>query len=622
MDCKVFLGICASLTLIKSHAQLSSPIEHITVTVERNLTTADKNDIVHINLDELHSSPSKIADAVAQLPGVSLNGQGGMWQTYAIRGFSRWRVLSKVAGVPINTERRAGSALSFIDPNLLDNITVNKGASSMFYGSGALGGVVDLNVKIDEPTSLSLYQSSFANEQAISITGSNEQLSYGVAYRHAKNEQDIKNNPLLSQFEQLSNFVHWQHPLSNNLAINYSFISSDASNIGKSNNQYPDKKITLYPNALHIINKVELSDYDNWSVASYSHYQKWQSKITRVNKRDNVVDYQSHDFGFIGQKNWQLSRLNGRLGIEIEQRDNVKVEEMQYNLANELDWKKINLSAQQNAYAAYIDANLMFDSIVLNMGTRLDYYHQSAQHGSRSAHKVTGFISAHKTINQTYFFSAKMASGFRFPSLTESYFNGTTGRGKIIGNSNLVSEKVLNSEINIQAKFSNLSWDFSIFNSTIDDYIERVTVGDGILSYQNITQGTIYGLEQQLTLQLSQSLTLSWQYQWQQGRTQNDLNLADISPAEHGLTLSQQENNYKVSLQYRYRLDKSDITVSEQELSKSHVFSLRGDYSLANNLQFSLTIENLFNENYLTTADELANFMPDRHVQLSMIYTL
>lgn len=89
MYCKILIGICASLIVNKSHAQLTSAIEHITVAVERNLISSDQNDINQINLDELHFKPSKISDALAQLPGVSLNGQGGMWQTYVIRGFSR-----------------------------------------------------------------------------------------------------------------------------------------------------------------------------------------------------------------------------------------------------------------------------------------------------------------------------------------------------------------------------------------------------------------------------------------------------------------------------------------------------------------------------------------------------
>ena len=622
MYCKILIGICASLIVNKSHAQLTSAIEHITVAVERNLISSDQNDINQINLDELHFKPSKISDALAQLPGVSLNGQGGMWQTYVIRGFSRWRILSKVANVPINTERRAGSALSFIDPSLVAGIAVNKGASSTFYGSGALGGVVDLNFKLDEPTRFSLSQSSFANEKAFSMTGSDDNLSFGIAYRQAQNEKDLNNNPLLSQFKQASSFINWQHELSNDLLINYLFVASDASDIGKSNNQYPNKKITLYPDALHIINKLALSDYDNWSIASYSHYQKWQNKVTRVNKRCNLVDYKSHDWGFMGQKNWQFDSFNGRIGLDIDQRDNVKVEEEQYNLDNELDWEKNNLSAKQSAYAGYIDANLVFDAVAINMGSRIDYYNQSSKSILKADHKVTGFISLNKVVNKEWLLSAKVASGFRYPSLTERYFDGTTGRGKVLGNPELSPEKVLNTELNLKADFSDISWEFSIFNSQIDDYIERVTVADELFSYQNITQGVIYGFEQRLALQLNPSIKLIWQFQWQQGRTQEKLNLADISPAEHDLTLTHQANSYKMSLKYRYRLAKSDISTSEQVLEKAHIFSIRADSYLGDNIQISLAIENIFNENYLTTADELANLMPGRHINLSLSYTL
>ena len=90
---------------------------------------------------ETDGATSTVAEVVATSPGVSLNGQGGHFQVFSIRGVSRHRVMNLVSGIRINSERRAGAPVSFIDPLLLGTVEVQRGPSTTFHGSGALGGV-------------------------------------------------------------------------------------------------------------------------------------------------------------------------------------------------------------------------------------------------------------------------------------------------------------------------------------------------------------------------------------------------------------------------------------------------------------------------------------------------
>ena len=75
-----------------------------------------------------------IADLVAEAPGVSQNGQGGLFQTYSVRGVSRQRILTLVEGMRIVGERRAGVSASFLDPLLLGSVEVVRGPSSTYWG--------------------------------------------------------------------------------------------------------------------------------------------------------------------------------------------------------------------------------------------------------------------------------------------------------------------------------------------------------------------------------------------------------------------------------------------------------------------------------------------------------
>jgi outer membrane receptor protein involved in Fe transport len=87
---------------------------------------------------------TNVGELLAQTAAVSENGQGGAFQTFSIRGVSRQRVLTLVSGMRMVSERRAGVSASFVDPLLLGAIDVVRGPSSTYYGSGALGGVVQL----------------------------------------------------------------------------------------------------------------------------------------------------------------------------------------------------------------------------------------------------------------------------------------------------------------------------------------------------------------------------------------------------------------------------------------------------------------------------------------------
>ncbi len=54
-----------------------------------------------------------VNDSLLRSPIISLNGQGGLLQNVSVRGFSRWRVQTLLDGVPIISDRRAGSSYGF-----------------------------------------------------------------------------------------------------------------------------------------------------------------------------------------------------------------------------------------------------------------------------------------------------------------------------------------------------------------------------------------------------------------------------------------------------------------------------------------------------------------------------
>ncbi len=83
------------------------------------------------------------ADALRRETGISIV-RDAIWATsLSVRGLSEQRLIIMVDGDRIQTATDHSAALSVVDMNSLEKIEVIKGASSVLYGTGAMGGVVN-----------------------------------------------------------------------------------------------------------------------------------------------------------------------------------------------------------------------------------------------------------------------------------------------------------------------------------------------------------------------------------------------------------------------------------------------------------------------------------------------
>ncbi len=86
------------------------------------------------------------ADALRFLPEVSVRGFGGpgALQEISIRGTATAHVLVLIDGVPLNSPAQGLAALNTIPVDTIERIEVLRGPFSAIYGSGALGGVIQI----------------------------------------------------------------------------------------------------------------------------------------------------------------------------------------------------------------------------------------------------------------------------------------------------------------------------------------------------------------------------------------------------------------------------------------------------------------------------------------------
>jgi len=186
------------------------------VTVVGQLSKMLSLPIVSVNSSTLQSfSFNTPADALQHQTGLSLT-RDGIWATSInIRGFSQQRLLFLVDGDRIQTSTDISAALSTVDMNSLNKIEVIKGAGSVLYGTGAMGGIV--NFVSERPIYTSTLQSNgklvtefnsannlWANSANVQFTTKQWYLALNGSFRTAQNMQTPEGKLSNSQFNDAS----------------------------------------------------------------------------------------------------------------------------------------------------------------------------------------------------------------------------------------------------------------------------------------------------------------------------------------------------------------------------------------------------------------------------------
>ena len=138
------------------------------------------------------------ADALQQETGISLS-RDGMWATSVnVRGLSEQRLLFLVDNDRIQTATDIAGVLSTVNLNSLEKIEIIKGAASVLYGNGAMGGVVnfvtarpgysdELRSDGQFTTGYQLVNNLWANNATVNVTNKDWYLSVNGSYRTARN---------------------------------------------------------------------------------------------------------------------------------------------------------------------------------------------------------------------------------------------------------------------------------------------------------------------------------------------------------------------------------------------------------------------------------------------------
>jgi outer membrane receptor protein involved in Fe transport len=230
--------------------------------------------------------------------------------------------------------------------------------------------------------------------------------------------------------------------------------------------------------------------------------------------------------------------------------------------------------------------------------------HVNGEDKKRDTDSYSFFLGATKKLSSSAALFLNLGRAFRFPSLSESYYTGITGRKYVIGNPDLLPESSFNVDGGLKIAGNRFSLGLYLFTNTINHLIERYKTPDNIYTYDNVQEGRIYGGEAEVRYTPITHLDLFGHYLYYKGKDRaTDEPLNDI-PAPRFLVGSKVFiHRIWFQVEFLHSFKKSDPGPAEVFNDAFNLLELKGGCYFSSSFFLFVKAGNLFNERYYPNAD-------------------
>ncbi|MBI2382037.1 MAG: TonB-dependent receptor [Gammaproteobacteria bacterium] len=582
---------------------------------------AGSSSLLRLDPEDAPAPVQNIGQLLGRVPGLAVTGEGGLFQVYSVRGLSGQRVRTLIEDVPLWSERAAGNAASFIDPLLVGSVDVFRGPASTYLGSGAMGGGASLGLRQFRRDTAEFGYWTGSDERFGLLAGGGEDLSFAASLR-VRNDGETPDGRRINDHFRQGNLSLKGKQAFDGGQWQYYFLAAEGRDIGRANNDFPTPRQVNQTEDQHYLGGARLILDSGDTFKLYAHPNSNDRDTLTVGKRINTVSASAHDAGAEWSHAFALGDVEGRGGLEYFTRRSVEVDECELDLRTRRRSCVDSLDGKSEQWAGLVDGSWHAGALSLDGGLRFTLETQNAGFGSDSDQAWTGFAGAVYEFNESWRANVHVGTGFRFPSLTEKGFSGTTARGGVVGNPDLESEHLLSTELGLTWL---PSWGYvnaQVFREKIRDYIERVPLSGNIRTYRNLSDGVISGLELAGSWEMTPSWRLDWQGQHLRGEGDDGEDLAEIPADRVGMDIGYTAGDWDASLGVIHRFEKSDIAATERVLGAANLLEARVDWRAFPGWTFSLFGKNLGDSSYYNSADVAEVQAEERRIGLSLRYAM
>lgn len=468
-----------------------------------------------------------VREAIRFLPGVLPDGTVGTevqaLSGQFIRGSNSNQVLILLDGKPINNLGSGGFDLSEIPSNNIERIEVLPGGGSTLYGSGAMGGIINIITRrpTDKPTTeVKVTAGAYGlNQQSIQTTGKAGNLGYSIGYNRTQAEYNYpysipeanfegtrKNNDVLANNFNLK--LQADLDKRNTLTFSALYLGKEQgvpggvpiplprfgqgyfNSLTDNNRKYTDQVLT----DLTWNSKLGQGKDSLLTAKFYADFLNTKfENLTLPASSQRRFNNQQDSYGVQVNHNWKFA-TNQTLTYGFDYRS-VAAKNSTFNYSTNLNSITYDDSIEQGAIFARYEVDLT-PSFSINLGLRQDF--NSLTNGSFTSPSVGTKLA----LSDSTTIRANYIRNFQAPTLFNLYANG----GTYVGNPNLKPEKGDSYDVGIDQKLGTFGLlRLTYFNNTISDLIAynfAVTVA----TYENIGLVRTQGIEASLNLQLANNI--------------------------------------------------------------------------------------------------------------------
>lgn len=549
-------------------------------------------------IEVLRPQPTSAAPAGNLLrgqPGLALNSDGAWGQNPVLRGLKKESVVVMVDGIRLNSAQPQGALASFLDLGLVDRVEVVKGPGSVLYGSGALGGVVNLLTpeaefsadreqggrfglaasSVDKGTSgaLTLHDSSASHAVLLGIAG------HDIGdYRSPRGREDN------TGYQSQSLLLKYRQKIGDEAVLRLNLQRHDDDDVwypgssrtggqpggaglspllGQVTIHSPEQQRDLYALGLDLPLGAGTLATDVYRQEVFRQIRAYAARLDR--------DYVRNDVSFIthGLRSAWTADLGTShrltLGVETWRMTGDPERYMDSNapLFNNNVRNDPFQDGELRAAGVFVQDSFDLGAQRITLGLRYDRSSGDASiKGSGPLAQTSGLSNSDnnlswslgviRPLSDRLNVYANLGQAYRTPDMRERFEDSARGDGYFhVGNPQLDPEHSTSLELGLKGRDGLLSYQLAAFHTQIDDYIAgRVTGanhpqnGLPIKRTENLEQVVIHGLEGGLELPLD-GFVLNAGFTWLRGNNKQDdeplyqmpaseLRLGIGQPAEQG----------------------------------------------------------------------------------------
>ncbi len=490
-----------------------------------------------VTSEEISVDPKgSLADSLTRLPGVTRTGDSPWGQDISIRGLTGPSIVILLNGKRINTATDMNARLGFINPMDIERIEVLKGPVSALYGSGSIGGVVNIITRkadyTDKPEIHGrLAGSANSNPEGgsayLNLRGSTENV-WGLVSGALRDYDDtyggdrekVENSQFSDQQGRVAmGFKPWQNA---SITVEAMHLEGDDIGVPGGVSSMPLMAYVTYPRAgftfASIDGDVDVNGEYLKTLHADFYYTKNDRRVEVTNTPAPVL--------FI-KPSADHETYGGKIQGTIEAGDHTIVAGLDF-----WTWKVTESTRtrqfpqgplvdqplpepRQTSLGIFAEDNwILNESFTLNLGARLDgvrtlnedFYKVNPPYpgtstkiyGADSDDDIGWHLHAGLTwdMDEAWSQSLLLASSYRAADLMERFKYINLGGGReLYGNPNLDPEQSLYAEYGLHYAKNPFSADLRLFVNFVTNYIAEKQQSPTVIMLENVDDARIYGAE-------------------------------------------------------------------------------------------------------------------------------